>query len=589
MTHKQVAGFILKLLRPFRPTLGLMTFVSVCMALDLSLRPYVMKVILNRLPDIPASQVVEGLAGPALLYFGLTILHTTLFRFHEYFVDVRMVPLLRLKISDASFETLLKQGSHFYHNQFAGSLANKVGDLVNNIPDLVKTVLEQFLRVFLIVLTAIAFLWTVNVTFAILMSLWAGGCILYFWISSKRLLHRVEHWSELCSVRLGHLVDGITNHLSICLFARKSEELSSFHHTATKTIQAEQRLQKGYCWVWGGYGYSYALLQGLSLYYLIKGRQAGTVTIGDFALVITINDYVSHYLWELTKHFTSFSKLWGRTTQALRTIMVKPEIQDALNATSLVVKRGEITFDHVQFSYPGVAPLFEKKSITIASGQKVGLVGYSGSGKSTFVNLILRLYELNSGTICIDGQDIREVTQESLHASIGMIPQDPSLFHRSLMENIRYGYTGATDAEVIEAAKRAHADGFIAELPQKYDSLVGERGVKLSGGQRQRIAIARAILKNAPILMLDEATSQLDSITEQYIQNALWELMQDKTTIVVAHRLSTLLCMDRILVFDKGKIVEDGTHTSLLAKGGMYKTLWDAQVGGFLPERRISC
>jgi ATP-binding cassette subfamily B protein len=216
----------------------------------------------------------------------------------------------------------------------------------------------------------------------------------------------------------------------------------------------------------------------------------------------------------------------------------------------------------------------------------VGLVGYSGSGKSTFVNLILRLYDINKGRILIDGQDIRVVTQNSLHAAIAMIPQDPSLFHRSLMDNIRYGRIDATDDEVIEAAIHAHAHDFIIQLPRGYNSLVGERGVKLSGGQRQRIAIARAILKNAPILILDEATSQLDSVTESIIQKALHKMMQNKTTIVIAHRLSTLLHMDRILVFNEGKIIEDNTHKKLLNQGGLYKELWDAQISGFIPQNK---
>ena len=198
--------------------------------------------------------------------------------------------------------------------------------------------------------------------------------------------------------------------------------------------------------------------------------------------------------------------------------------------------------------------------------------------------MILRLYDVTDGAILIDGQGIRDVRQDSLHESIAMIPQDPSLFHRSLMDNIRYGRIDATDAEVMEAAKKAHAHEFITKAPQGYDSLVGERGVKLSGGQRQRIAIARAILKNAPILIFDEATSQLDSVTEALIQDSLWELMQNKTTIVIAHRLSTLLHMDRVLVFDQGKIVEEGTHDELLAKDSLYKKLWDAQVGGFLGD-----
>jgi ATP-binding cassette subfamily B protein len=223
-------------------------------------------------------------------------------------------------------------------------------------------------------------------------------------------------------------------------------------------------------------------------------------------------------------------------------------------------------------------------NVTIQSGSKTGLVGFSGSGKSTFVNLILRFFDVSSGKILIDWQDIKQVTQDSLRQSIALIPQDTSLFHRSLMENIRYGRLEATDEEVFEVSKQAHCDEFIRQLPEGYQTLVGERGIKLSGGQRQRIAIARAMLKKAPILILDEATSALDSVTEKYIQESLHELMTGCTTIVIAHRLSTLAEMDRILVFSKGSIVEEGTHQQLLALNGHYAKMWKMQAGGFLPD-----
>lgn len=293
-------------------------------------------------------------------------------------------------------------------------------------------------------------------------------------------------------------------------------------------------------------------------------------------------------MWYTMSEIDEFNKAIGRCKQSLVALMSGLEIKDKADAAPLKVNQGQINFHNVKFHYKGNEALFEKKSIEIQAGQKVGLVGYSGGGKSTFVNLILRLYDVTDGVIFIDGHDIRDVTQDSLHESIALIPQDPTLFQRSLMENIRYGNTNATDEEVIDAAKEAHAHEFIEKLPEGYASLVGERGVKLSGGQRQRIAITRAILKNAPILILDEATSQLDSLTENLIQQTLWELMQRKTTIVIAHRLSTLLKMDRILVFDKGKIVEDGRHDELLIKNGLYKHLWDAQVGGFLGEEMYS-
>lgn len=309
------------------------------------------------------------------------------------------------------------------------------------------------------------------------------------------------------------------------------------------------------------------------------------------------NFNIINALFQLSHTLRDFIANWGAVDQAIALLETSQITHsDKPEATTLVFHKGTIIFNNVKFHYKGTKPLFQNKSIEIKAGQKVGLVGYSGGGKSTFVNLILRLYDVTDGAILIDGQDIRDVTQDSLRKNIAMIPQDPSLFHRSLMENIRYGRIDATDEEVIEAAKKSHAHEFISTLPQGYDSLVGERGVKLSGGQRQRIAIARAILKNAPILILDEATSQLDSVTESLIQESLWELMSSpvtrhgeqsaaiqknhkdwiaspsvrndglRTTIVIAHRLSTLLHMDRILVFDKGKIVEDGTHSELLAR-----------------------
>jgi ATP-binding cassette subfamily B protein len=317
---------------------------------------------------------------------------------------------------------------------------------------------------------------------------------------------------------------------------------------------------------------------------LIYGRHHGFVTIGDFALILTLSSAIASSIFNIGEAILQFSKGAGYCRQALDIIVEPHEIVDKPEATELKVTQGKVVFENVHFQYQGTEPLFENKTVIIEPGQKVGLVGHSGSGKSTFVNLILRLFDVNQGRVLIDNQEIKEVTQESLRRNIGMIPQDPSLFHRTLMENIQYGRFDATKEEAIEAAKQAHAHEFIIDLPNGYDSLVGERGVKLSGGQRQRVAIARAFLKNAPILILDEATSQLDSVTEQYIQQSLWQLMQNKTTIVVAHRLSTLLHMDRILVFSQGEIVEDGTHSELLAKGGLYAALWKAQVGGFLQE-----
>jgi ATP-binding cassette subfamily B protein len=280
----------------------------------------------------------------------------------------------------------------------------------------------------------------------------------------------------------------------------------------------------------------------------------------------------------------TFAKEAGTVSAALSIVNQDHDVVDASNATPLNVTKGEVVFDKVTFAYDNHKSIFKELDIKINAGEKVGLVGFSGSGKSTFVNLILRFYDIQSGKILIDGQDIKAVTQDSLRAEISMIPQDPILFHRTLMQNIQYGCLNAQEADVIKASKLAHCHEFITQLDEGYKSLVGERGIKLSGGQRQRIAIARAILKNAPILILDEATSSLDSVTEKLIHESLEHLMKDKTTIVVAHRLSTLADMDRILVFDQGHIIEEGTIETLLAKRGHFAMLWNKQMDGFLPE-----
>jgi ATP-binding cassette subfamily B protein len=253
----------------------------------------------------------------------------------------------------------------------------------------------------------------------------------------------------------------------------------------------------------------------------------------------------------------------------------------------LQVSQGRIEFKNVCFAYEANRPVFENLNVVIEPGQRVGLVGFSGSGKSTFVSLILRNYEPQSGQILVDQQEISQATQDSLHQQISLIPQDPSLFHRSLKDNIGYGRLDASDEELVAAAKLAHADKFIQAIPEAYQSLVGERGVKLSGGQRQRIAIARVMLKDAPILILDEATSSLDSVTEKTIQDNLDRAMGRKTVIAIAHRLSTIAHLDRILVFDQGQIVEDGSHQDLLDKQGFYYRLWAMQAGGFLPDEVV--
>lgn len=574
--------FIFEMTKPYKAALFTMFMVAILWAASISVQPYLIKLILNAVAE--ERQALSSAFAPACLYVLSMFVMSLIFRLYNYFVEIHMIPEMRTRISTVACDRYLNQSHQFYLDNFSGSLANKVKDLVSSIPDVIQVAIDHFLAQFLAILIALYTMWQVNVFFALTMLTWIGIFLTLCTVFHNKLRQQADTWSELGSGVTGKIVDSLSNMMSIRLFSHKQHELNGLTCSFRAATESEKRLQWSFFWIWLGYGCAFLAMQSLNLYLLIKGRQAGTITVGDFALVLSINMAIGEFLWNLGRDLTHFSKDMGRITQALRSLQTPLEITDSADATSLSVSRGEITFNDVHFHYKGAEALFEKKSVVIKGGQKVGLVGYSGSGKTTFVNLILRLYDIKEGSILIDGQDIAYVSQESLRHHIGMIPQDPSLFHRSLMDNIRYGRPDASDEEVIAAAKKAYAHEFIDALPLKYESLVGERGVKLSGGQRQRIAIARAVLKNAPILILDEATSQLDSVTEHDIQESLWELMQNKTTLVIAHRLSTLLQMDRILVFDDGQIVEDGSHADLLTQQGMYKKLWDAQVGGFLPE-----
>ena len=501
------------------------------------------------------------------------------------YVWAKYVPIIQNKIIAGMLDYALSHSHGFYQNSLSGKISKQITNLVDGITRIITFTSANFLRGLSLLITAFIAAYFVNPIFCIILVSWfACFASLSIW-ASKKLVALSDELASEESIVVGELVDSLSNHNNVRIFACKLYEnlrmvpfFGKQQNAYTKTYLYSTILS---C-IQGGL---IAIMMAFSTFFLVYLYGKGLVSVGDFALILGLSMETGHMMWFTMSEVDEFNKAVGRCEQSLMALMLPLEILDKPNATVLNCTQGKIAFDQVKFHYKGTEPLFQNKSIEIKAGQKVGLVGHSGGGKSTFVNLILRLYDLTDGTILIDDQDIMDVTQDSLRENIAMIPQDPSLFHRSLMENIRYGRTNATNEEVIEAAKKAHAHEFISQLPQGYDSLVGERGVKLSGGQRQRIAIARAILKNAPILILDEATSQLDSVTESLIQESLWELMQNKTTIVIAHRLSTLLHMDRILVFDKGKIVEDGTHSELLAKSGLYKTLWDAQVGGFLDAR----
>ncbi|MEY2665379.1 MAG: hypothetical protein RLZZ480_484, partial [Candidatus Parcubacteria bacterium] len=319
------------------------------------------------------------------------------------------------------------------------------------------------------------------------------------------------------------------------------------------------------------------------LWVIVNMWTQGALSTGSLIMLITLLVNVNGTLVFIGSSINGFIRRYADVEEGLADILLPYEIVDVHNASTLQVKNAEIVWKDVSFEF-GENHIFSDFNLEITPGQRVGLVGHSGAGKTTFVSLLLRQHDVTSGAIMIDGQDISKVTQDSLRANIAVVPQEPMLFHRTIRENIAYGKPNATDKEIVEVAKKAQAHDFISQLELGYDTLVGERGIKLSGGQKQRVAIARAMLKESPILVLDEATSALDSESEVAIQTALQKLMEGKTVVAVAHRLSTLREMDRIIVLENGKIVEDGSHDTLKEAGGVYQRLWEHQAGGFLVE-----
>lgn len=582
---KTLFSFIRYFLRPY------LWIVVICVGLALSaglwgpFNSLLIKQLINLLPHVKNGDVSILIFPAILVVLNCILFENITWRCIDY-IFAKYVPIIQNQMIAKMFDYTLAHSHGFYQNSLSGKISKQITNLADNAIEIVTFTFANFLRGVALLCISLIASYSANPIFSYILGIWVvcfTGASL--WMSRKLVSLSNELASEEATV-VGELVDSLSNHSNVRFFSQRPYEnrrMVSFFRKQQTAYTKNHLYSTLLSCIQGSL---IALMMAFALFFLVYLYGKNAVTIGDFALILGLSVETGHMMWFTMSEVNHFNKAAGKCRQSLLSLLVPLEILDAPDATTLNCSKGQITFDKVKFHYKGADPLFENKSIEIQSGQKVGLVGYSGGGKSTFVNLILRLYDATEGSILIDGQDISKVTQESLRENIAMIPQDPSLFHRSLMENIRYGRIDASDEEVIEAAKKAHAHDFIKKFPQGYDSLAGERGIKLSGGQRQRIAIARAILKNAPILILDEATSQLDSVTENLIQQSLGELMKHKTTIVIAHRLSTLLHLDRILVFDKGKIVEDGTHHELLIKAGLYKKLWDAQVGGFLLDEK---
>ena len=571
-------AFIFKLMIPYRAYLLGLFLIEIAWALDLSIRPYLIKIILDRLEQNAInSQLFDLMIVPASLFIFFSIVRIFIFRGSDYIYS-QMMPFLRKDVILACLERTQQQSYSYFQKHFGGTIATKISETADGIEYLINLCIYKFFAHFLaFILACVTIGYAVHPVFSLILCLFAFLFIpLNIYLSKIPYKLAYKHM-EAYTTFVGKLVDSIVNMLSVVLFARRKFEFSYIKKQAMKEASLSQRLQRSILFRQLVNSLSLIILTSLCLFYLIYLRQHQLVTIGDFALVLTIVIAIADALQDMGRDFLKFAEILGKCSQTLTLMSETLRMRDVTNATRLKVTQGEIDFQKVCFRHKGSTLLFDNLTLKIFPHQKIGLVGYSGSGKTTFLNLLLRIFDLYSGKIFIDGQDISLVTQDSLHEAISFVPQEPILFNRTILENISYGKPGAKLKEVVDAAKKAFAHEFIQELPDKYETVVGERGMGLSGGQRQRIAIARGILKNSQILILDEITSNLDPLSEHYLQKSIRDVMRDKTVLIIAHHLDTLLGMDRILVFEKGKITGDGAHQELIETNTLYQKLWKIQ------------
>ncbi len=509
--------------------------------------------------------------------------------------SITFVPSLTALVRWRSYRYVLRQSLAFFQNDFAGRIAQKVLQSGPALRESVINVVEGVFTLIIYMVGTIVLFAGLDPWLILPVALWGVAYVVTIYWMVPPVRAKSEAAAEANSGLSGRIVDSYTNIQAVKLFAHAEREETFAKEGFVRHITAFRDLAGSIMMMMVSLNIINSVLifaiGGLSIWLWSTGEiSVGAIALAN-ALVIRLNQMSGWILRTITSLFENI----GTLENAIETISRPQEIVDRPSAKPLVVTNGAIRFEDVHFHYGREGGIIEGLSLSIAPGEKVGLVGRSGAGKSTLVNLLLRFYDLESGRILIDGQDVSAVTQESLRAAIGMVTQDTSLLHRSVRDNIRYGRPLATEEEIADAAAQAQADGFIAGLEDwrertGYDAHVGERGVKLSGGQRQRIAIARLLLKDAPILVLDEATSALDSEVEAAIQEQLYGLMEGRTVIAIAHRLSTIAVLDRLVVMDGGQIAEEGTHQALLARDGLYAQLWRRQSGGFLglddvPER----
>ena len=564
-------------------------FIAPCsQVLEVTAIPYALKLIIDAIEvNLDSRHLIFEAITPALWLIGVSWLGLGVIARSQEWWQGYTIPQFQAQVRMSIISHMLNHSYSYFTNRLSGKIAAKINDLPRALDHIRLNICWNIITTFAVSVTSLIVIYFIKPIFALIFLIWIILHCTIAYIYSPKVNEASKQNAKDRSALGGKIVDTISNIISLKLFSRKDYELKYIDRYQQIEKLSNKKLIHSLNALRLFFEIPIMLMMMFTFYFLIVNWQDKQISTGDFIFIVNIMFNIMNSLWHLGNALADLAKEIGVAKQSLALINAPFDLRDKKDAANLITQNGEIEFHNVTFNYQHNSNLFENKNIKIKAGEKVGLVGFSGSGKTTFVNLILRFFNVQSGKITIDGQAISDVTQDSLRENITVIPQDTGLFHRTLFENIKYGNVEASEEEIYKAAKDAHCVEFIDQLPEKYESLVGERGVKLSGGQKQRISIARAMLKKTPILILDEATSALDSVTEKYIQSSLRKLMKNRTTIVIAHRLSTLSEMDRILVFSQGEIIEDGTHDELIRKDSHYKKLWQMQANGFLPEKTV--
>ncbi|WP_439543051.1 ABC transporter ATP-binding protein [Hyphomicrobium sp.] len=586
-----IAAFYWHYIKPvWRPFAVLLVIGFVGSVIEVLLMAFVGNLVdLMRAASSPQAFFSENAPVLTLMSLVAIVARPIVSTIHDLVKNQMITPSVTTRIRWQTHTYVLRQSLGFFQNDFAGRISTRIMQTGASLRDSVVQGVDAIWFMAVHVIGALVIFWEADARLVVPLLAWIGLYAVVLRIFVPRIQKLSTEASEARSWLTGRVVDSFTNILTVKLFAHAEREEAYAREAMQAHLERHQAsLRNLTVMEFVLYTLNGALLVSVAALALWLWSH-DAVTMGAITVAMTLSiRIIAMSGWILFTVAGIFENI-GVVHEGMQTISRDYEVVDRPDAPSLEVPKGEIRFENVRFHYGKTKSVLEEVSLTIKPGEKVGIVGRSGAGKSTLVNLLLRFYDVEAGRIVIDGQDISQVTQESLRANIGLVTQDTSLLHRSVLDNILYGRPEAGEAQAVAAAKRAHAHEFILGLEDMngrhgYQAHVGERGVKLSGGQRQRVAIARVLLKNAPILVLDEATSALDSEVEAAIQESLSALMAGKTVIAIAHRLSTIAAMDRLIIMDEGRIVEQGNHAELLRRGGLYASLWARQSGGFLSK-----